>query len=61
MYFKKKLDFAFLSVNLIIQKEVFGGWITHKFHRTGASFFFIFLYIHLFRGLYYGGFKQVKI
>lgn len=61
MFYNNSVEMAFFSVKLIIQKEVFAGWIIHKIHRRGSSFFFLFLYLHLFRGLYYGGFKQVKI
>ncbi len=61
MHYKKKIIYAFLSVKLKIQNEVFLGWFFHKVHSSGASFFFILLYIHLFRGIYYGGIKQIKI
>lgn len=61
MYYLNSVELAFWSVNLTIQNEVFLGWIFRNAHRTGASFFFLFLYIHLFRGLYYGGFNQLNI
>lgn len=61
MHYNKKILFAFLSVKLKIQNEVFLGWFFHKIHSSGASFFFILLYIHLFRGIYYGGIKQINI
>lgn len=61
VHFNQGVEMAFISVNRIIQREVFGGWLTHKLHRTGASFFFVLLYIHFFRGFYYGGFNQFKI
>lgn len=61
MYYMNSIEMAFISVNLTIQNEVFLGWIFHNVHRTGASFFFLMLYLHLFRGLYYGGFNQLNI
>lgn len=61
MHYMNSIELAFFSVNLSIQNEVFLGWVFHNAHRTGASFFFLMLYLHLFRGLYYGGFNQLNI
>ncbi len=61
MHYLNSIEWAFFSVKLSIQKEVFLGWFFHNVHRTGASFFFLAMYIHLFRGLYYGGFNQSNI
>lgn len=61
MHYMNSIELAFLSVNLRIQNEVFLGWMFHNVHSTGASFFFLMLYLHLFRGLYYGGFNQLNI
>lgn len=51
---------AFESVNLI-DREVNSGNIIHLLHVFGASAFFLFLYIHICRGLYYGSFKFIYV
>lgn len=48
---------AFDSV-IHIQQNVTGGWLLRIIHRTGASIFFILLYIHIGRGLYYSSYRQ---
>lgn len=60
-YYKKSIDHSFFSVKEVIQREVFLGWVFHNFHSSGASFFFVLLYLHLFRGLYFGGYNQLEI
>ena len=60
-YYNKVIEFSFFSVKEVIQSEVFMGWVFHKVHRSGSSFFFALLYLHLFRGLYFGGFNQLEI
>jgi len=47
---------AFLSVDFII-RETSLGWAFRAFHRNGASIFFVFLYLHMARGLYYRSFN----
>jgi ubiquinol-cytochrome c reductase cytochrome b subunit len=37
-------------------RDVNGGWLLRYIHSNGASFFFIVLYIHIGRGLYYGSY-----
>lgn len=41
-----------------IQREVMGGWIFRTLHRNGASIFFVLLYAHIARGLYYGSYRN---
>lgn len=53
------INFAFESVEFIM-REVSYGWFLRYAHANGASFFFIFVYIHLFRGLYYGSFLKPR-
>src|ERR1700761_1651895 len=48
---------AFDSVNGGIMRDVNGGWFLRFAHANGASMFFVVLYIHMFRGLYYGSYK----
>ena len=47
------VDLAFSSVRHIF-RDVNGGWILRRLHANGASFFFICLYCHVGRGIYYG-------
>lgn len=50
---------AFWAVIEIV-REVLGGWVMRSVHANGASFFFLFLYLHVGRGLYYGSYQYVK-
>ena len=51
---------AFNSVNQLIMRDVNAGWLLRYAHMNGASFFFIAVYIHIFRGLYYGSYKAPR-
>lgn len=48
-------DYAFLSVEHIM-KDVNYGWLLRYIHANGASMFFIVVYVHILRGLYYGSY-----
>ena len=50
---------AFNSVDAI-RRDVNYGWLISKLHAVGASMFFIAVYIHIFRGLYYGSYKAPR-
>ncbi len=50
---------AFGSVEFIM-RDVNAGWFLRYAHMNGASFFFIVVYIHIFRGLYYGSYKAPR-
>jgi len=52
-------DLAFSSVERIM-RDVPSGWLLRYLHMNGASFFFIAVYIHIFRGLYYGSYKAPR-
>ena len=52
-------DMAFDSVERIM-REVNYGWLLRYLHSNGASLFFLAVYIHLFRGLYYGSYKYPR-
>jgi len=56
MSYKPAADLAFGSVEYIM-REVNWGWLIRYMHSTGASFFFIVVYLHMFRGLIYGSYK----
>ena len=55
MYYTPHIDLAFNSVEHIM-RDVNNGWLIRYTHANGASFFFIVVYIHIFRGLYYGSY-----
>jgi ubiquinol-cytochrome c reductase cytochrome b subunit len=59
MSYNSSLDGAFNSVEHIM-RDVNGGWFLRYAHMNGASFFFIVVYIHIFRGLYYGSYKAPR-
>ena len=48
-------DISFESVIMIYQDANY-GWLLRLVHSTGASFFFVFLYLHIARGIYYGSY-----
>nr|YP_009110431.1 cytochrome b [Tetragnatha maxillosa]AIX11775.1 cytochrome b [Tetragnatha maxillosa] len=53
---------VFLSFDVIIHimRDVNSGWLLRVMHANGASFFFLFMFIHMGRGLYYGSYRFVK-
>ena len=53
------IDLAFDSVERI-DRDVPQGWLMRDLHMNGASFFFIAVYIHIFRGMYYGSYKAPR-
>jgi ubiquinol-cytochrome c reductase cytochrome b subunit len=55
MHYTPHIDLAFNSVEHIM-RDVNNGWLMRYTHANGASFFFIVVYIHIFRGLYYGSY-----
>ncbi|MDR2853226.1 MAG: cytochrome bc complex cytochrome b subunit [Burkholderiaceae bacterium] len=50
---------AFASVEYIM-RNVSWGWLIRYMHSTGASFFFIVIYLHMFRGLMYGSYRKPR-
>jgi ubiquinol-cytochrome c reductase cytochrome b subunit len=59
MSYNSSIDGAFNSVEHVM-RNVNGGWFLRYAHMNGASFFFIVVYIHIFRGLYYGSYKAPR-
>jgi ubiquinol-cytochrome c reductase cytochrome b/c1 subunit len=59
MQYTPHADYAFESVERIM-RDVDYGWMLRYAHMNGASMFFAIVYIHLFRGLYYGSYKQPR-
>src|SRR3984885_8485254 len=59
MQYTPQVDLAFDSVERIM-RDVNYGWLIRYIHVNGASMFFLIVYIHLFRGLYYGSYKYPR-
>ncbi len=59
MNYKPSATEAFASVEYIM-REVEWGWLIRYMHSTGASAFFIVVYIHMFRGMMYGSYKAPR-
>lgn len=60
MHYQPHVDFAFNSVEHIM-RDVNNGWAVRYTHANVASFFFIFVYAHIARGLYYGSYKAPRV
>ena len=60
MHYQPHVDFAFNSVEHIM-RDVNNGWAVRYTHANVASFFFIFVYAHIARGLYYGSYKSPSV
>merc|ERR1711981_1465747 len=59
MQYTPHVNYAFESVERIM-RDVNGGWFLRYLHMNGASMFFIAVYIHIARGLYYGSYKNPR-
>src|SRR5690242_10230497 len=59
MHYTPHADMAFKSVELIF-RDVNYGWLLRNMHAVGASMFFFAVYVHMFRGLYYGSYKEPR-
>jgi ubiquinol-cytochrome c reductase cytochrome b subunit len=59
MHYSAHINEAFNSVERIM-RDVNYGWLIRYMHMNGASFFFIVVYIHIMRGLYYGSYKAPR-
>nr|YP_009739396.1 apocytochrome b [Tricholoma terreum]QIC20240.1 apocytochrome b [Tricholoma terreum] len=60
MHYTPNIDFAFNSVEHIM-RDVNNGWLIRYTHANVASFFFIFVYMHIGRGLYYSSYKTPRV
>lgn len=60
MHYSSNLDLAFSSI-FHIMNDVHYGWLIRYAHSNGASFFFIFVYMHMARGIYYGSYRSPRI
>lgn len=59
MHYTPHIDYAFDSVEHIM-RDVNNGWLIRYTHANGASMFFIVVYCHIFRGLYYGSYMKPR-
>ena len=59
IHYTPHVEIAFNSVEHII-RDVNNGWLLRYLHANGASFFFIVVYAHMFRGLYYGSYVHPR-
>src|SRR5437868_2652547 len=59
MHYTPHVDHAFTSVESIM-RDVNYGWLLRYLHSNGASMFFLAAYLHMFRGLYYGSYKDPR-
>ncbi|MEE9347603.1 MAG: cytochrome b N-terminal domain-containing protein [Robiginitomaculum sp.] len=59
MHYTPTIDGAFDSVQRI-KRDVNFGWLIQPIHAVGASMFFLAVYVHMFRGLYYGSYKAPR-
>lgn len=59
MHYTPHIDLAFSSVEHIM-RDVNNGWLIRYIHANGASMFFIVVYFHIFRGLYYGSYMTPR-
>src|SRR5687768_4604774 len=60
MHYQPNVDLAFDSVEHIM-RDVNNGYLVRYIHANVASFFFIFVYAHIGRGLYYGSYKSPRV
>jgi len=59
MNYKPDAELAFASVEYIM-RDVSWGWLIRYMHSTGASMFFVVVYLHMFRGLIYGSYRNPR-
>ena len=59
MHYNPSVEGAFASIEHIM-RDVNYGWLIRYVHMNGGSFFFVVVYIHIFRGLYYGSYKSPR-
>jgi len=59
MHYTSNIEYAFASIEHIM-RDVNGGWLMRYLHANGASFFFILIYCHIFRGIYFGSYIEPR-
>ena len=59
MHYKPDTELAFESVEHIM-RDVSWGWLMRYLHSTGASLFFVVIYLHMFRAFLYGSYRRTS-
>lgn len=59
MHYSPNIDLAFSSIEYIM-RDVHSGWLIRYIHANGASMFFIVVYLHIGRGLFYGSYMSPR-
>lgn len=59
MHYTPHIDYAFLSIEYIMRNVQY-GWLIRYLHSNGASLFFLFVYLHIARGLYQGSYTYPR-
>jgi ubiquinol-cytochrome c reductase cytochrome b subunit len=59
MHYSGHIDLAFFSIDRIMN-EIPAGWFVRYLHSNGASMFFFVVYLHIFRGIYYGSYRSPR-
>lgn len=59
MHYCPSIETAYISVEHIM-RDINKGWLIRYLHANTASFFFIFIYLHIARGMYYGSYKNPR-
>lgn len=59
MHYTAEIYNSFVSID-VLMRETWGGWLIRYYHSNGASLFFIVVYLHIIRGLYYGSYIQPR-
>lgn len=60
MNYNPSAEGAFISVESYIMRDMNWGWLIRYMHSTGASAFFVVVYLHMFRGLLYGSYRKPR-
>jgi ubiquinol-cytochrome c reductase cytochrome b subunit len=60
MFYTPEVNHAFESVQHIM-RDINYGWLIRYMHSNGASFFFIMIYIHILKGIYYGSYQKPRM
>nr|QMS50925.1 cytochrome b [Metschnikowia matae] len=60
MHYSSNMELAFNSVEHMM-RDVNGGWLIRYMHANGASFFFMAMYLHIGKALYYGSYKSPRV
>jgi ubiquinol-cytochrome c reductase cytochrome b subunit len=59
MHYTAHVDYAFASIESIM-RDVHGGYLLRYLHANGAAMFFMVVYLHIFRGLYFGSYNTPR-